>query len=80
MTRTTGIALVLLATGLLAACQERPQVMTGDSRTPDSKPWQLSQGANAAYLADGWKAAGDKAAWLEHLQQRTQAQNDYSRR
>lgn len=74
------VGLGLAAAGLLAACQEKPQIMTGASRTPDSMPWQLANGANDAFRADGWKAAGDKSAWLKHLQERAQGQNDYSRR
>lgn len=74
------VALVLLSAGLLAACQEQPQVINGASRTPDSVPWKLGEGANKAYLAEGWAASGDKTAWLDHLQERTQGQNEYSRR
>jgi hypothetical protein len=68
-------ALIALAAGLslaaLAACGERPQVVTYKQGTyqgkPDTPPYQ-----NAPFN-------GDKAAWDRAIAQRAQNQNEYKR-
>jgi hypothetical protein len=68
-------ALIALVAGLslaaLAACGERPQVVTYKQGTyqgkPDTPPYQ-----NAPFN-------GDKAAWDRAIAQRAQNQNEYKR-
>ena len=62
----------------LAACGEKPQIMDASAKKVDAKPWSVSDAANPAYKAPGWKA-GDKSAWDDQIRQRNQAQNDYAR-
>ena len=66
------VALLALCAGL-AACSEKPQTAT--ARKADAAP---SQGAAAAYTAQGWKT-GDATSWDTHIKARTQGQNEYSR-
>jgi hypothetical protein len=65
-------ALLALCAGLVA-CTEKPQTAT--ARKADAAP---SQGAAAAYMAQGWKA-GDATGWDTHIKARTQGQNEYVR-
>lgn len=68
-----------IALGLgLSACGERSQTLDHAARKPDAQPWTVSDAANPAYLAPGWKD-GDKTAWEEQIRKRNQAQNDYVR-
>jgi len=39
----------------------------------------VSNAAEPAFAAAGWKSTGDKAAWEQQIRQRGQAQNDYLR-
>ena len=72
-------AVVCIAFGVgLSACGERSQKLDQASRKPDAQAWTVSDDANPAYTAPGWKA-GDKAVWEEQLRKRNQAQNDYVR-
>jgi hypothetical protein len=77
-----GRALVFGAAGAsilsLAACGERAQTLDASARRPDAAPWSVSDAANPAFTAPGWKN-GDKTAWEEQLRKRNQAQNDYAR-
>ncbi len=57
----------------LVACSEKPQTAT--ARKVDAP---ASQGAAAAFTAQGWKA-GDATGWDTHIKARTQAQNEYTR-
>ena len=59
----------------LAACGERTQTMSSDTKKPDVPGWK--GGSNAAYNAPGW-VASDQAAWEAQLRARAQAQNDYA--
>ena len=64
----------------LAACGEKPQTMDGASaRKSDEPAWAVSNAADPAFAAAGWKSTGDKAAWEQQIRQRGQAQNDYAR-
>ena len=65
-------------TVLLAACGEKPQTMDQAAKKADAEPWTVSEVANPAFTAPGWKA-GDKAAWEQQIRQRNQAQNEYAR-
>lgn len=65
-------------TVLLAACGEKPQTMDQAAKKADAEPWTVSEAANPAFTAPGWKA-GDKAAWEQQIRQRNQAQNEYAR-
>ena len=72
-----------LATGavtllLLAGCGERAQTLDASARKPDAQPWAVSDAAEPAFAAAGWKG-GDKTAWEEQIKKRNQAQNDYVR-
>ena len=68
------IALVLIATGMLAACGEKPQ--TAGVPKSDSPAYA---GTGSAFTAPGW-TAGDKTAWEQQLKARQlNSQNDYSR-
>ncbi len=70
-------ALVSLLT--LVACGEKQQTIdTGARRSSDAPAWSVSDAAEPAFAAPGWKA-GDKAAWEEQIRKRNQAQNDYVR-
>ena len=69
---------VIAAMLALAACGEKPQIMDASAKKVDAKPWSVSDAANPAYKAPGWKA-GDKTAWDDQIRQRNQAQNDYAR-
>jgi hypothetical protein len=61
----------LASVALLAACGERPQVITYKQGTyqgkPDSRPWD-----NAPFK-------GDQRAWELALKDRAQTQNEYKR-
>ena len=58
----------------LAACGEKAQTLSSETKKPDVPGWK---GGNAAYNAPGW-VASDKAAWEAQLRARAQAQNDYA--
>lgn len=60
---------------LLAACGEKVQTMSSDTKKPDVPGWK--GGSNAAYNAPGW-VASDQSAWEAQLRARAQAQNDYA--
>ena len=70
MRTLTGIA-VLAAITLLAACGERPQVITYTQGAyqgkQDSRPWDNDQ------------FKGDQKAWELALKDRAQTQNEYKR-
>ena len=60
------LALMLIAAGLIAGCNEKPQT-GGDSRgKADAKPYETNFG-------------GDKAKWESTLRARNQNQNEYKR-
>jgi hypothetical protein len=68
----------LLATGaaLLFGCGEVNQSKTAaNTDRGDQKPWQ---GAQAAYMAPGWKA-GNPSEWENQIRTRGQLQNEYPR-
>lgn len=73
MTRIGLVIALAVSVAGLAACGEK--VQTAEGRRSDAKPWQ---GADAAYVANGWKA-GDKASWEEQMRKRAQTQNEYAR-
>ncbi|MEJ6005412.1 hypothetical protein WG899_07630 [Paucibacter sp. AS339] len=77
----SGARMGLLCLGALMAlqgCGERSQKLEGKHHGSDTTVWSVSEAANPAFAAPGWKA-GDKAAWEAQIRQRNQAQNDYSR-
>ena len=78
MSRRRFAAIAAAAALALAACGEKPQTMDMAARGVDAQPWSVSEVANPAYRAPGWKG-GDKAAWEQQIRQRNQAQNDYAR-
>jgi len=64
----------------MVACGEKPQTIDGSSaRKSDEPAWAVSNTADPAFSAPGWKTTGDKAAWEQQIRQRGQAQNDYAR-
>jgi hypothetical protein len=65
-----GLALAFV----LAACGEKVQSMSSDTKKPDAPGWK---GGNPAYNAPGW-VASDQAAWEAQLRSRAQSQNDYA--
>lgn len=68
-------ALLLCAAAIaLVACGEKT---SGAGKKADVPAFQGSTAASA-YVANGWKA-GDQTAWEQHLRNRTQGQNEYSR-
>ncbi|MCV2349002.1 hypothetical protein [Paucibacter sp. Y2R2-4] len=76
----SGARVGLLCLGALLAlqgCGERSQKLDG-KQGGDTTVWSVSEAANPAFVAPGWKA-GDKAAWEAQIRHRNQAQNDYSR-
>ena len=63
----------------LAACGEKPQTLDASAKKVDAQPWSLSDAANPAFKAPGWKA-GDKTSWEQGLKARAQnTQNEYSK-
>jgi hypothetical protein len=74
MSGRAALACVALAFAL-AACGERTQTMSSDTKKPDVPGWK--GGSNAAYNAPGW-VASDQTAWEAQLRARAQAQNDYA--
>ncbi|HEY1092769.1 MAG TPA: hypothetical protein VGE47_16845 [Burkholderiaceae bacterium] len=77
MSRRIGALGLCIALGL-SACGERSQKLEHAAKKSDAQSWTVSEAANPAYRAPGWKS-GDKAAWEEQLRKRNQAQNDYVR-
>lgn len=70
------IALLIAASALLAACGDKPQVLS-TSRSDAAAYTGVTTGP--AFTAPGWKA-GDKTAWEQQLKARQlNSQNDYSR-
>lgn len=67
-------ALALLTMG----CGDKAQTLDASTRKVDRQPWTLSDAAEPAFAAPGWKS-GDKIAWEEQIRKRHQAQNDYVR-
>ena len=63
---------------LLAASGEKAQTMDASGKKVDAEPWTVSNNADPAFMAPGWKS-GDKTAWEEQLRKRNQGQNDYGR-
>jgi hypothetical protein len=78
----SGRALLTAAAAVLSlglgACGEKPQSIDQAARRSDTGAWTMSQAANPAFAAPGWKG-GEKAAWEQQIRQRNQAQNDYLR-
>jgi len=72
--RVVSLVVAALVT-TLAACGERPQTATGPQKKLDSA---VSDGANNAYLAPGWKT-GDATSWEQQMRKRAQGQDEYSR-
>jgi hypothetical protein len=76
--RTVGVAMLMAVA--LAGCGEKSQRMDGKSAKKWDEPaWAVSNAAEAAFDAPGWKSTGDKAAWEQQIRQRGQSQNDYAR-
>lgn len=78
MARALGFGAAAALIVLLAACGEKPQTMDVAAKQVDGQPWSVSDAANPAHYASGWKV-GDKAAWEAQLRQRSQLQNEYAR-
>ena len=70
-----GVAAAVLS---LCACGERVQTLDASGKKVDAEPWTVSDSADPAFMAPGWKS-GDKTAWEEQLRKRSQGQNDYQR-
>jgi hypothetical protein len=70
--RAAAIAVALLA---LAACTTDPGNRPPGERSADTKSWQAAQNG---YVAPGWNP-GDARSWEEHLRNRAQRQNEYTR-
>lgn len=68
-------AILMLAALALAACTEKPQELAGAKVKGSGPAWQ---GPASAYTDAGWKA-GDKQSWEQHMQARTQGQNEFVR-
>ena len=72
--RIVSIFLPLL---LIAACTEKPQTISQNSKS-DKAAFQ-GTGVAAPFTAPGWKS-GDKASWESQMKVRTQmGQNDYNK-
>ena len=78
MARALALGAAMALTLSLVACGEKPQKLDTSAKKSDAQPWTVSDGANPAFYASGWKV-GDKTAWEEQLRKRNQAQNDYAR-
>ena len=72
------VAAAVAALLWLAGCGDKPQTLDTAARRSDAAAWTVSDAADPAFAAPGWKA-GDKTAWEEQLRKRNQAQNDYAR-
>ena len=73
MRRALWAAGLLSSALVLVACGEKPQTAT--ARKGDVSP---SQGAMAAYTAEGWKP-GDATSWETQMKRRAEQQNEYAR-
>ena len=78
MVRALVVAAAAVAMLSLAACGEKPQTLDSASRKSDEQAWAVSNKAEPAFAAPGWKA-GDKSVWEAQIRARNQAQNDYVR-
>ena len=67
--------LALAASGLLAGCGEKPQVLSAPGKKADAQAWQ---GEATPYTAAGFKP-GDAAAWEAQIRSRNENQNEYTR-
>lgn len=67
---------LLLASGLLGACGEKPQTADASARKSDQKAWH--QPTDKSQVVPGLKS-DDQAAWEAQMRQRAQGQNEYSR-
>jgi hypothetical protein len=67
------LIVISLAALLLAACSEKPQVLSPAYNRADGQAWQ---GAKNPYVVKGW-TPGDKAVWETQLRSRSQYQNEY---
>jgi hypothetical protein len=74
MSTRVHLGIGLVAAVLLSACGERDQTLEAKRKT-DTKSWS---NRHATYLAPGWKPS-DEASWREQLNDRTKAQNEYTR-
>jgi len=73
------IPMLSIAAAMLCGCGEKAQTADASSRKVDEPAWTVSNAAEPAFNAAGWKSSGDKAAWEQQIRQRGQAQNDYAR-
>ncbi|MES2537631.1 MAG: hypothetical protein V4632_17365 [Pseudomonadota bacterium] len=67
------LILISSAALLLAACSEKPQVMSSAYNKADGKPWQ---GAQNPHVVKGW-TPGDKTTWETQLRTRSKYQDEY---
>jgi hypothetical protein len=68
-------ALCVLSALALAGCGDRPSERAGTTITGSAPSWQ---GPATAFTAPGWKV-GDQGSWNQHMQTRTQGQNEFAR-
>jgi hypothetical protein len=69
------LGLCFVATVLLAACSEPPEIAAKVAKRPDVAPYM---GANDGFMAKGW-TPGNQVSWTEAINKRNQNQNEYSR-
>jgi hypothetical protein len=68
-------ALCVLSAWALAGCGDRSQESAGGTIIGSAPSWQ---GPATGFTAPGWKV-GDQGSWNQHMQTRTQGQNEFAR-
>ena len=69
------LGLCFVATALLGACSEPPEIAAKVAKRPDVAPYM---GANDGFMAKGW-TPGNQVSWTEAINKRNQKQSEYSR-
>ena len=69
------LGLCMVASTVLAACSEPPEIAAKAAKRPDVAPYM---GADNGFVTKGW-TPGEQASWTEAINKRNQSQSEYSR-
>jgi ABC-type glycerol-3-phosphate transport system substrate-binding protein len=69
------LGLCMVASTVLAACSEPPEIAAKAAKRPDVAPYM---GADNGFMTKGW-TPGEQASWTEAINKRNQSQSEYSR-
>ncbi len=75
MSRSCWAVTLCALAGMLGACGEKPQELTGRKIQGSAASWQ---GPATSFTVSGWKV-GDESSWDAHMRVRAQAQNEQVR-